>query len=722
MADVQFKDRAVYPLAPDPQPKIDTRSTSARDQVAQFSASHSRVEKGAGLAFLHKLATTGGNLCDVLDPGVVARLGQDAVTEWRIDQASRLRWEKAAERGLKAAAQESAGDDSDEEVKTYPFENASDVSYPLLTTAAIQFNSRALPEIIKGDKVVGVRTFNPPPSVSPSQVAEAMPAAPTPDAQQGEQQMVAGMTDQAKEREVAAKAKGARAERVAHYLNFLIFYRMDNWEGETDQLFMEAPITGAGFKKVYMGEYTLESDYVSALRLTVNASTRSMQRCPRITQDFDIYPYEIERGIASGQWRNVVLEAEGDDPERPRLWIEQHRMDDLDGDGLAEPYILTVDVQREETMRIEAAYAPDDIKTDDAEAPTRAIRIDRWVPFPAFMFLPDPKGEFYGMGLASLLENLMAVVDTSINQLVDAGNAEIAGGGFIGAGVRLQGSGQGGALWFRPGEYQVVSAPGGNLQQAIWERTTPHPSSVSLQMLELLLAAAKDISSAKDVVTGDGPTQAPVGTTLALQNQALQVFSAIYKRFYRGLKDEFQLMFHCLRRWATSRMRMEYEELTGGRFEDDFSGDGTDIQPIADPSVVTKMQKISRFQTLMQIAESPVGMAAGMQQPGPAQAIVSEGLALLDWDQPERFIAQVPPNPELLAKVQEMAASASLKQADAALRQRQAIHEGAKTNLDQALTVNEMGEVGERTHRIHQQSASVAANGLTPPSAEAPNV
>ncbi|MDE2106632.1 MAG: hypothetical protein KGL39_55970, partial [Patescibacteria group bacterium] len=195
-----------------------------------------------------------------------------------------------------------------------------------------------------------------------------------------------------------------------------------------------------------------------------------------------------------------------------------------------------------------------------------------------------------------------------------------------------------------------------------------------------------------------------VGTTLALQNQALQVFSAIYKRFYRGFRDEFRLMFQCLKRWATPKMKAQYAELTGGDFDQDFTGDGTDIQPVADPMVVTKIQKSSRFAALLQLAESPVGMAAGMQQPGPAQAIVTEGLDLLDWDRPERFVAPVPPNPALQAKVQEMAASAALKQADAKLRIGQAAHEDAKTNLDQAQTVERVGSIQLRADGIRERA------------------
>ena len=721
--------RQVYPLVHEPRGNIDTRDQSRRDQVAEFSLDQEapdtdrpRKSLSEGLTFLNSLASEGGDISHLLDPGTVSRIGHDAVREWRIDQASRSKWEEKTRRGLQLASQEKG--ESDEEVP-YNDDEASDINYPILTTAVTQFNARAMPELVKGDKAVGVKVFNPP-SQKPNaaDVAHAasqsqpppQPGQPPSPQEQATGQAVKAQSQQETQGDLAAKAKAARAERVAHYMNFLIFYRMDNWEGETDLLLMEMPVSGAGFKKVYMGQHTLESDYVSALRLTVNNSTKSLMRCPRVTQDFDIYPYEIQRGQKAGRYRDVPLDREGEDPEQPKIWIEQHRMEDLDGDGIAEPYIVTCDVTLEETMRIEAAFTPDDVELNSDETAVR--RIDRWLPFPSFQFLPDPRGNFYGMGLAALLEAVTDAVDTGLNQLIDAGHAEIAGGGFIGANVRLQGSGQAGALWFRRGEYQMVSTPGPNLQQSIWERTTPHPSAVTMQMLELLLAAAKDIASVKDVISGDAPSTAPVGTTLALQNQALQVFSAIYKRVYRGFRDEFRLMFHCLRRWATPEMRGEYAEMTGGNFEEDFKGDGTDIQPVADPSVVTKMQKIAKMQSMLQLAESPVGQAAGMLTPNAAQALVSDFLDVLDVDRIERFLAQVPPNPELVAKVQLMGAEAQLKQADAVVRQKQATHEDAKSVLDQAKTAKEMGEVGLQTHAIHQEAARVSTQGLQPLHAE----
>lgn len=687
---------------PEPQAHLVTGMGAQRDNAAN---DEDTPEIPGSLIKLYQWAEAGGDISDLLDPGVAEQVGIDAVRQWEIDNGSRASWMENAEESLRIAAQET---DGDEEGKNYPFENASDIHYPMLTVASQQFAARAYPELVKGDKVVGVKVFSPPAMTpSPLEIAKAAPQPQNPQEAQEASQQVQSDEQQEAMADLQAKARNARGERVKHYLNWLIFYKMDNWEGETDTLLHEASIVGTGFKKIYMGTTSLCSDYVSALRLTVHNDSRSIHRTPRITQDFEVYPYEIEDRKRAAIYRDIELPNVGEDPEAPRKFIEQHRLDDLDGDGLAEPYIVTVDVETRQTMAIQPAYTTDDIIINEGTG--KVLRIERWQPFSAFFFLPDPRGRFYGIGFGKLLASIMDSVDTSINQLIDAGNAEIAGGGFIASGVRLQGSGQGGSVFFRPAEYQTVSTQGPDLRNAIWERTVPHPSAVTIQLLEMLLAAAKDIASVKDVVTGDAPSTAPVGTTLALQNQALQVFSSIYKRMYRGFRDEFHLMYRCLKRWGSDRERTEYKELTGGDFDKDFAGDGTDIQPVADPTVVGKMQKIARMQTIMQLAESPVGMAAGMTQSGPAQAIVLEGLDVMDWDRPERFVAPVPPNPEAVAKVNEMNANTQLKTAEAGTK-------GAQANLDRAKALREAGLAAVDAHKAHVTADAAARTGtLQPP-------
>ena len=691
--------------APEPQPVISPGS-SRRAQVRQFGApgtqianepetpSRSTGEPPESLRRLIEFASTPGDISHLLEPGIIGRIGEEAVREWEIDTGSITDWTRITEEGLAQAAQESDEQEGDGTGKNYPFENASDIHAPLLTIASQEFAALADAELVKGDQVVGFRAFQPGPTGQPS------------DPQQLQQQ------DQ------ATQLKEARGKRLSHFINWLIFYKMENWFGENDALFCETSVSGAGFKKVYMDpENGLTSDYVSALRLTVNNATKSLRRCPRITHDFDVYPYEIDQRRRSGRYRDVELPVEGQDPETMRLFIEQYRMEDLDEDGLSEPYIVTVDTVTHQVMRIEAGYGVPDIVMKDEQS-SRVVRIERWLPFPTFRFLPDSRGGFYGTGFARLLRSTLDGIDTSFNQLMDAGNAEIAGGGFIGANVRLQGSGQGGALYVQPGEYAVVSTPGPDLQQSIWERTVPHPSDVTFKLLELLLDFGKGIASIKDVATGDTPTTAPVGTTLAVQSQALRLPTSIWRRMLRGFREEFWLMYEALKRWGREEDKRDYAKLTGGNWHEDFTGDGTDIQPVADPALITRMQKISRLQGGIQLAESPVGMAAGMTQPGPAQELVKEALDAMGYENPERFVAPVPPNPLEAAKTQDLTATAQLKGADAHLRLVESGEVGAKSNLANAKALRETGLAAQDTHRLHLEANDIAKHGTETPKSE----
>ena len=712
---------------PEPMAHIDT----ANQGVSTGEYGGDQDDYTQHLIKLHQFASQGGDISDLLDAGQLTELGVKACREYRMDEGSRADWLEHAKKYLDLAAQES--DDEDQRDPLWE-DMGADINYPLLSTACGQFLARSEPELIKGDTVVGVKVFSPPTQKpDPIEAAKAGPQPQTDQEAQQASQAIQAAQQQANQISAQADARNARAERVKHFMNWLIFYQMDDWEGESGLLLLQASAIGAGFKKVYMGMDGLKSDFLSSTCLTVHNNTKSIHTCPRITQDFEVYPYEIEDRRRAGIYRNVELPRVSEDPEQPRRFIEQHRMDDLDGDGLAEPYIVTVDIETQQTMRVEPAYTADDIIVNEASG--KVMRINRWLPFAGFTFLPDPRGRFYGIGLGALLDSITDSVDTTLNQLIDAGTAQIAGGGFIGSGVRLQGSGQGGSIFMRPGEYLTVSTPGPNLKEAIWERTLPNPSAVSMQMLEMLLAAAKDIASIKDVITGESPATAPVGTTLALQNQALQVFSSIYKRIYRGFRDEFRLMYQCLKRWGTDRERQQYQELTGGDFDQDFAGDGTDIQPVADPTVVSKMQKISKMQTLLQLAESPVGMAAGMTQPGPAQALILDSLDVLDVDRPERFVAPVPPNPEMVAKTQDMQATAQLKAAQAqkagaetGKTQAQAAEIGASVLQSHAErmgthadTLKTLADTALQHHSMHQIADQIQQTGSLQPPPEEPN-
>ena len=596
-------------------------------------------EPNEAMARLMEFASAKGDISGKLTSDELGKLGTEVVSDYERDDASRDEWKQRVKAALSDAAQDEPG------TKTFPWENSANVRHPMLAVASQQFAARAYPAIVKGDEAVKVKVFGDAPE-EPQGAAQA--------AQQGDPQAQQAMQvyGEAKQR---YDAKKKRAERVKSYLNYQLFYGMDGWEADTDALLNVIPITGIAFRKVYYDASQGKpcSEMVSALCLVVPADTRDLKRCPRITQEFELYPYEISARIASGVYRDVTLSPEGDDEQAPRKMLEQHRLHDLDGDGVAEPYIITVDASTSEILRIDAVYTMDDVKIVDG----KVVSIERWVPYVDYPFLPDPKGRFYAIGFGHLLRPLLDVINTSINQLIDAGTAHNAGGGFLASGVRLQGAGQNAEIKYKPGKYITVNVPGSVLKDAIVDRTLPAPSTVTFQMLDMMLAAAKDISSVKDVLTGDSPSTAPVGTTLAVIEQGLQVFTSIYKRIYRSLKDEFRKLYECERRYGNPDEYREVLDDPDADMDADFDDDGKDIMPVSDPSAVTKTQAIAKAQALQQFMGQPWANSS---------EIFKRILEAIEIENPEALVAQPPPPPpEAMAKAESEKAGAAKDMADA---------------------------------------------------------
>lgn len=641
-----------------------------------------------------------GDISDLLSPGELDQIGRDAIQEWGMDKGSNESWREKCEYGLEIASQNFENEEAPQEAW-----RRSRIHVPIMIQAQQQWSARAYPEIVKADKIFGIKVFDPPSKgPSPGEIqADSPPPANQMDAQASQNAMQQAQS-QENIHDLQSIAKRARGERVAHFMNWTVMYQNNGWEDGMDLLLNQLPVTGSGFKKVYMTPDGVKSDFISPLHLTVHKNTKNMESCPRITHDFELYPNDIKSKIRSSIYRDVNISWEiGQDKDTPRVVIEQYRNEDLDHDGLAEPYIVTVDVESEQVLRIEPAFGLDDVHLNDKQ---EVIRVNRWQPFASFKFLPDLRGNFYGTGFAQLLQPLTDTIDTCINQLIDAGFAQIAGGGLISGGVRLD---QGGSIEMGYGEYLFVSGvPGQTLRDSIWERTLPNPSDTTLQMLQMLIDQAKDIAGIKDVTTGESNPNAPVGTTLALQTQALTVFSSIYKRVYNGLRTEAQMVYNCLRRFGTEETRRLYMEETDGDFDADFDGDGTDIQPVADPNVVTKQQKIARMQTLEQIAESPSGQAAGMLLPKTATTRIMDMLRVLDIERPERYLQEIPPDQQAQMaaqlKLQLDAAEVKLKTAQSQKANADATKSNAQAGREVVMGVHDAHNLNEDQGALLQQA------------------
>lgn len=604
------------------------------------------------------------NTADVIDGDDLAAIGTMVCDEFDLDLRSRSEWEKTAKKAMEAALQISVK-------KNYPFPGASNIKWPLITVAALQFNARAYPALVDGDKIVKAKVMGNDegvPLIDPATKQQAFEVEQGPD----------GQPVQIPQWEQEPGAKQDRADRISEHMSFQLLEEVDEWEEDTDTLLMALPVVGCAFRKAFFGqtEQANRSEMIDAFNLVVNQKVKSLKRAPRISHRFTLYPYEIEERQRSGQYRDVDLgeaNAADGDPDAEHTFIEQHRWIDLDGDGKKEPYIVTVHQDTTQVVRIDPNFTSDDIREDAKH--TKILRIKKQEYFIKYSFIPDPKGGFYDLGFGHLLDSLGGAIDTTINQMLDAGHLQNAGGGFIGSGVRFKKS----LFRMEPGLYRTVNAPGRTLRDAIVNLEHPGPSVVLFQLLGMMIEATKDITATKDILTGDtGGRQQTATTTLALIEQGLKVFTAIYKRIYRSFKKEFKILFRLNSENLPEETYFNLLDEPQAIAREDYDPETFDVVPQADPRMVTDMQRAARAQVLMELREDPFLNPIEIRR---------RFLVAMNFDDIEGLLVENQgPNPIEEAELAERVAK--IEKTD------------AETDKTKAQTVEIMGDIEDKDERL----------------------
>jgi chaperonin GroES len=524
------------------------------------------------------------NVAELLTEEQLAKVARDVVEGFNIDNRSREEWEKTAKSSMDIALQV-------KQQKNYPFPGASNVKWPLITVAALQFNARAYPAIVEGDEIVKAKVVGNDDGLPQMDPATNQPAV---NPETGEPIY-----------EVPPGAKAEKAQRISEHMSYQLMEEMTEWEEDTDTLLIQLPIVGTAFKKVYFDQ-ALErnvSELIPGIDLIVNQATRSLNDAPRVTHRFQRDPNQVEERMRAGIWSEIDLgspsSADGDDMA-PHDFIEQHCWLDLDEDGYREPYIVTVHCETDKVVRIAANYGQEDVK-QNAKG-DRVIRIEKRDYFVKYGFIPDPKGGFYDIGFGTLLESLGAAIDTTMNQMLDAGHLQNAGGGFIGSGIRLKKS----MLRMEPGLYRTIDATGQNIRDAIYNMEHPGPSAVLFSLLGMLIEAGKDITATKDILTGQTSENQTATTTLALIEQGTKVFTAIFKRVYRSLKQEFKLLYKLNADFLPDEAYFNVLDTPKAIAKTDYVEGTYDVCPQADPKNVTDMQRMARAEALIQVLANDV--------------------------------------------------------------------------------------------------------------------
>jgi chaperonin GroES len=420
--------------------------------------------------------------------------------------------------------------------------------------------------------------------------------------------------------------KAERAQRIEDHMSYQLLEEDENWESEMDRVLITQPIVGCAFKKSFFDPILQHnvSEYILAKDLVVNYWTKHLDTAPRVShvQYFsknDVYE-RVARGLFLGMKEqnpsavpqsNLSLaqsKAQGMtapdsiDDSTPYEIIEMHTWIDFDGDGYSEPYIVWMRRDNKQILRIVARYFKNSIERDK-DGKVLSIKPETY--FTKFPFIPSPDGGFYDLGFGSLLGPLNQSIDTILNQLVDAGTMSNTAGGFLSRGVKIRG----GNANFAPLEWKHVDTTGDDLRKGVVPLPVREPSAVLFQLLSLLINYGERIGGSVDILTGQNPGQnTPAQTTQTMAEQGMKIFSGIFKRTYRSLKDEFHKLYRLNQLYLQGVQEYSGDNSSSFIDSEDYAGSSSDVRPSADPNIVSDVQRIQQAQALLQLAGTTPGM------------------------------------------------------------------------------------------------------------------
>jgi hypothetical protein len=509
------------------------------------------------------------NLADLLPDDVLDPIGSELRYQYQDNKTSRKEWEQSYTKGLDLLGFKYVN-------RTEPFQGASGATHPVLAEAVTQFQATAYKELFPSDGPVRTQ--------------------------------ILGMTN---------PGKVQQAERVKDFMNYQIMDQMKEYEPEFDSMLFHLPLAGSTFKKIYYDDLLQRgvSKFVPADDVVVPYTATSLADAESITHVIKISENDVRKQQVSGFYSDIELgkpgtivqeelkekerELEGTQrtgrPQNIYTLLECHIDLDLEGfedigpdgepTGIKLPYIVTIDESSTKVLSIRRNFAPNDPKKQ---------RIQYFV---HFKFLPGLG--FYGFGLIHMIGGLSRTATVALRQLLDAGTLSNLPAGFKQRGVRVKDE----ASPIQPGEFKDVDAPGGSLKDAFYPLPYKEPSATLLQLMGIVVQAGQRFAAISELQTGEGNQQAAVGTTMALLERGSKVMSAIHKRLYFSMKEEFKLLAKIISTYLPPEY--PYDVVGGARTikQIDFD-DRIDILPVADPNIFSMTQRITLAQTELQLAMS----------------------------------------------------------------------------------------------------------------------
>ena len=504
----------------------------------------------------------GANLAEHLAKEELASISYKLLDEFDNDLGSRKDWERTYKKGLDLLGLKI-------EERSTPWPGACGVFHPILSEAAVRFQSQAIMETFPAGGPVKTKIIG----------------RPTPE-------------------------KEKQALRIKEDLNYMLTERMSEYRSEHERMLFSLPLAGCGFKKVYFDPSLKRpvSMYVPAEDMVVPYGATDLQSCPRYAHVMKKFQNDVRKLQVSGFYRDIDLpeptpeqseiqkskdELTGEDQlvnDNRHTLIEFHVDYDLPGfedeedgetTGIALPYVITLDKQSGEVLSIYRNWRQDD---------DRKLKRLHFVPYDYI-----PGFGFYSFGLIHLIGGIAKSATSILRQLVDAGTLSNLPAGLKARGLRIKGD----STPLMPGEFRDVDVPSGAIKDAITFMPYKEPSQVLSALLGNMVEEGRRFASIADLQIGDANQQAPVGTTLALMERAMKVMSAVQARLHASMKKELDLLVDIIKHHMEGEY--EYETDPGATRTNDYD-DKIDVFPVTDPNAASLSQRVVQYQAALQLA------------------------------------------------------------------------------------------------------------------------
>ena len=506
------------------------------------------------------------NLAEYMDESDLTSLVSDLLDDFENDKNARKDWETTYIDGLDLLGLKI-------EERSEPWQGACGVYHPMLTEAAIRFQSEMISETFPAQGPVKAKIIG----------------KDDPDTQKA-------------------------AKRVVEDMNYQLTEKMTEFRPEHEKMLWSLALAGASFKKVYFDPSMNRqvSMFVPAEDLYIPYGASDARTAERLTHVMRKTKNDIKKLQYAEFYRDIDLGEPSKDLDdvqqrkdessgykatydnRYKLLEMQVELDlagfeDMDDEteeetGIALPYIVTIESSTQEILSIRRNW--------DEHDPLKQAKQH----FVQYTYIPGFGA--YGYGLIHLIGGFAKSATSIVRQLIDAGTLSNLPGGLKSRGLRIKGD----DTPIMPGEWRDVDVPSANIKDNILPLPYKEPSATLFQLLQNVVEEGRRLAAVADVKLENMNGEAPVGTTLAILERTLKVMSAVQARVHASMEQEFKLIAALVRDYTAPAYDYlpDFDAPATAKKED---YDKVDIIPVSDPNASTMAQRIIQYQAAIQLAQ-----------------------------------------------------------------------------------------------------------------------